>query len=92
MTKGVLSVYSLFIFALRTNYPGIISTVCAQGNLTSSKIGATVVLRAFLGYPIDVNAIPFGDMRSEDIERVVPVEEDVKMAQGVQAIDLPDRV
>lgn len=37
---------------------GISSTVCSQGNIVCSKIGAQVVLASLLGYTIDVDAIP----------------------------------
>jgi len=67
--------------------------MCANGNVTTSKVGATVVLRSLLSYHIDVDALPMGDMSDDVFERIVVVVDDVRSAKsGVQEKALPARI
>ena len=66
--------------------------MCAKGNTVTSKVGATVILRALLKYPIDVDALPEGDVAANQFERVLPVSEAVREAPGVEEASFPHRV
>jgi DEAD/DEAH box helicase domain-containing protein len=55
--------------------PGINSTVCSEGNIVTSKLGATVILKSLLDLDIDLEALPFGDERGYQMETIVTVQE-----------------
>jgi len=62
---------------------GITSSVCREGNVVSSKIGAGVILKSFLNMEIDVDNLPEGNEEGISIETVIAVNDVVKEADNV---------
>jgi DEAD/DEAH box helicase domain-containing protein len=65
------------------NVSGIVSPVCKEGNIVTSKVGAGVILKTLLNMDIDVEMLPDGDEKGISIETVVPVDGPVKEAMEV---------
>jgi len=76
----VLNVLPLRVYRLSV---GITSSVCKEGNIVSSKIGAGVILKSFLNMEIDVDNLPEGNEEGISIETVIPVNDAVKEADNV---------
>jgi hypothetical protein len=74
---AVLNVCRVFMCA---NVSGIVSPVCKEGNIVTSKVGAGVILKTLLNMDIDLEMLPDGDEKGISIETVVPVDGPVKEA------------
>jgi DEAD/DEAH box helicase domain-containing protein len=57
--------------------------VCSEGNIVTSKIGASVILKTLLNIEIDLERLPEGDEKGISIETVVPVNERIKEASQI---------
>jgi DEAD/DEAH box helicase domain-containing protein len=75
-----LNVRALYVYSLSA---GITSSVCKEGNIVSSKIGAGVILKSFLNMEVDVDNLPEGNEEGISIETVIAVSDVVKEADNV---------
>ena len=57
--------------------------MCSEGNIVTSKIGASVILKTLLNIEIDLERLPEGDEKGISIETVVPVNEPIKEASQI---------
>ena len=57
--------------------------MCSEGNIVTSKIGASVILKTLLNTEIDLERLPEGDEKGISIETVVPVNERIKEASQI---------